>query len=111
MRSHTTVGDEIVTSLDFPWDIHSVVRYHHERYDGNGYPDGLSGEDIPLTARIVSIADAYDAITTERTYQRARTHEEAFRILENERGARFDPELVAQFKEAMEERCAEDKAA
>jgi putative nucleotidyltransferase with HDIG domain len=57
MQSHTTVGDEIVTELDFPWDIRPIVRNHHEHWDGSGYPDGLAGEEIPLTARILCIAE------------------------------------------------------
>jgi putative nucleotidyltransferase with HDIG domain len=57
MQSHTTVGDEIVTELDFPWDIRPIVRNHHEHWDGSGYPNGLAGEEIPLTARILCIAE------------------------------------------------------
>jgi PAS domain S-box-containing protein len=80
-----------------------VAYYHHERWDGKGYPFGLQGEEIPLTARIVAIADVFDALTTRRRYKRAYTHEEAFAVLAAERGKQFDPDLVDAFMEVEEE--------
>jgi response regulator RpfG family c-di-GMP phosphodiesterase len=80
-----------------------IAYYHHERWDGMGYPFGLQGEEIPLTARIVAIADVFDALTTRRRYKRAYTHEEAFAILVEERGKQFDPDLVDAFVEVAEE--------
>jgi len=74
-----------------------VAYYHHERWDGNGYPYGLKQEDIPLAARIVAIADVYDALTTERLYKRAFSHEEACSMILEERGKQFDPEIVDAF--------------
>ena len=80
-----------------------IAYYHHERWDGMGYPFGLQGEEIPLSARIVAIADVFDALTTRRRYKRAYTHEEAFAILVEERGKQFDPDLVDAFVEVAEE--------
>ncbi|HUP88778.1 MAG TPA: tetratricopeptide repeat protein, partial [Longimicrobiales bacterium] len=77
MQRHTVVGDQIVAELDFPWDIRPLVRSHHERWDGTGYPDNLAGEDIPFTARILCVADVYDALTTARSYRPALPREEA----------------------------------
>lgn len=104
MKSHTTVGDEIVAPLNFPWDIRPIVRNHHERWDGTGYPDGLSGTDIPLSARILCVADVYDALTTARSYRPALSHDEAMRIMERDSGSAFDPELFVLFKRLMENR-------
>jgi HD-GYP domain-containing protein (c-di-GMP phosphodiesterase class II) len=78
-----------------------MVAHHHEFYDGSGYPKGLSGTRIPLGARIVAIADAYDTITSERTYKKAHTPNEAFQELERCGGAQFDPELVGAFVSRM----------
>ena len=77
-----------------------VAYYHHERWDGGGYPAGLKGEEIPLSARIVAIADVYDALTTERRYKRAYSHEEAREVILMEKAKQFDPELVDAFVEA-----------
>jgi putative nucleotidyltransferase with HDIG domain len=98
MQSHTTVGDEIVSKLNFPWDIRPMVRNHHEKWDGTGYPDRLAGESIPRTARILCVADVYDALTTARSYRPALSQEEALRIMERDVGRIFDPELFAIFK-------------
>lgn len=80
-----------------------VAYYHHERWDGNGYPFGLKGEDIPLSARIVAIADVYDALTTERRYKRSYSHEEARDLIVQEKGKQFDPELVDAFLEVEDQ--------
>lgn len=104
MRSHTTVGDEIVAPLNFPWDIRPIVRNHHERWDGKGYPDGLRGTEIPLTARILCVADVYDTLTTARSYRPALSHAEAMRIMERDSGTAFDPEIFQLFRRLLEER-------
>ncbi|HUG41591.1 MAG TPA: HD domain-containing phosphohydrolase [Longimicrobiales bacterium] len=104
MKSHTTVGYDIVRDLKFPWDIAPLVRSHHERWDGKGYPDGLAGEDIPITARILGVADVYDALTTARSYRSALSHEEAIGIMERDSGTAFDPELFGLFRGLIEER-------
>lgn len=103
MKAHTTVGYDIVRDLKFPWDIAPLVRSHHERWDGGGYPDGLAGEEIPLTARILGVADVYDALTTARSYRGALSHEEAITIMERDSGA-FDPELFDRFRGLIDER-------
>lgn len=98
MRAHTTVGDQIVAELDFPYDLRPMVRSHHERWDGAGYPDGLSGEAIPLIARILCIADVFDALTTDRSYRSAFSQEEALAVMEAEAGKMIDPQLFEAFK-------------
>jgi putative nucleotidyltransferase with HDIG domain len=98
MKRHTIAGDEIVADLSFPWDIRPIVRSHHERWDGTGYPDRLSGEQIPLTARIICVADVFDALTTARSYRPALSRQEALRIMERDAGKIFDPELFNTFK-------------
>jgi HD-GYP domain-containing protein (c-di-GMP phosphodiesterase class II) len=98
VQRHTVHGDAIITALDFPGDVRSTVRSHHERWDGYGYPDGLSGDAIPLGARIVALADVYDALSTTRSYRPAYPREEALRIMDSEVGRTFDPELFALFR-------------
>ena len=78
-------------------EIVAAVRHHHEKFDGNGYPDGLKGEAIPLAARILAVADTYDAITTDRPYRQSCGREVALRILQSNAGTQFDPELVDVF--------------
>lgn len=87
--------------------IRDAILYHHERYDGNGYPSGLRGEEIPLSARIMAIADTYDAMTTNRVYQRKRTPEDALRIIEENAGTQFDPKIVDTFSKLMNEKMPE----
>lgn len=98
IERHTVAGDEMLSTIEFPWDIRPMVRSHHERWDGTGYPDGLCGEQIPRSARILRIADVFDALTTTRSYRQPLTHDEAFELMENDEGS-FDPELFAIFKE------------
>jgi putative nucleotidyltransferase with HDIG domain len=101
MRAHTIVGDQIVAELDFPYDLRPMVRSHHERWDGAGYPDGMSGEDIPLIARVLCIADVYDALTTDRSYRSAFAQDEALAIMEGEAGKMIDPKLFGVFKSVI----------
>lgn len=98
MRRHTTVGDQIVAEMDFPWDIRPIVRNHHERWDGTGYPDKLAGEDIPLTARILCVADVYDALTSARSYRPALSQDDALRIMQRDSGRLVDPQLFEIFR-------------
>ncbi len=99
MRSHTVLGEQLLGDVDL---LHGeglkVVRGHHERWDGSGYPDGLAGEDIPLAARVFSVADALDAITSDRPYRAARTWDEAAAEILRERGRQFDPDVVDAFR-------------
>jgi putative two-component system response regulator len=94
VRSHTVHGDEILGDCEGFETARRVARWHHENVDGSGYPDRLRGTEIPLEARIVRIADAFDAMTNDRPYSRARSAEDALDELDRYRGLQFDPELV-----------------
>jgi response regulator RpfG family c-di-GMP phosphodiesterase len=97
MREHPEIGGRICDPLASAVRFGPIIRHHHERWDGTGYPRGLAGEEIPLGARIVAIADAYDAITFGRPYRRARTHDQAVDELARCSGSQFDPALVPYF--------------
>jgi putative nucleotidyltransferase with HDIG domain len=97
IRRHPVIGDEILEELSFPAAVRPIVRNHHERWDGTGYPDGLRGEAIPLSARIVCIADIYDALTTESSYRPAYTSAESLEIMQAEAGKTVDPSLFRVF--------------
>ena len=93
MRQHPVLGEKIIAPIDFLQPVRQLVRHHHEWLDGSGYPDGLRGEDIPLGARILSAADTYDAVTSERPYQSAVSDEEAIQILIKLRERQLDPQV------------------
>jgi len=97
VKRHPLVGEEILAPLPRADQLLPAVRHHHERVDGAGYPDGLGGDQIPLFARIIAIADAFVAMTSDRPYRRRRTREEAIRILEQGAGKQWDAVLVDQF--------------
>jgi diguanylate cyclase (GGDEF)-like protein/putative nucleotidyltransferase with HDIG domain len=99
MKSHTTAGVEMLKDIEFPWDVRPIVESHHERWDGKGYPHGIAGTDIPLIARILTIADVYDALTSVRSYKRALTHQETMDILRGDVGTIFDPQVFEWFEE------------
>ena len=101
MERHPVAGVELVAGIDFPSDIRPMIRHHHEWWDGSGYPDKLAGEAIPLSARILCIADVYDALTTNRPYRLAYAHERAMEIMEADVGRLFDPALWPLFRECM----------
>lgn len=98
MKSHTTVGDSLCGNLRSLESVRPIIRHHHERYDGSGYPDGLEGDEIPLVAQIMGLVDVYDAVTTRRPYQGPHTAQEAIGILRDQaaRGWRR-PDLVEAF--------------
>ncbi|HEY6089689.1 MAG TPA: HD domain-containing phosphohydrolase [Gemmatimonadaceae bacterium] len=98
MKRHPEAGLELVAEIDFPGDIAAIIRNHHERWDGTGYPDGLAGEAIPLAARILCVADVYDALTTTRSYRAEMTHARAADIMRGSTG-QFDPHLLEMFLE------------
>jgi putative nucleotidyltransferase with HDIG domain len=102
LRRHPEIGANICGPLHVARDIAPIIRHHHERWDGSGYPDGLAGEEIPLGARIVALADAYDVIVRGRPYQQARSHPEAVAELLRCAGSQFDPVLVPLFIEETE---------
>lgn len=99
MKLHPGAGADILKELDFPYDVVPSVRSHHENWDGSGYPDGLRGELIPLWARIVCLADVYDALTSERSYKRGLTHSEAIEVMRRDVNRQFDPGLFPLFED------------
>jgi putative nucleotidyltransferase with HDIG domain len=100
IESHTVLGEALLSNIPFPWDIRPMIRSHHERWDGNGYPDGLIAEEIPITARILRCADVFDALTTQRSYRCPLSAEEAFAIMKADIGA-FDPNLLVVFESLL----------
>lgn len=108
MKTHTTVGKEIIEKAistveggSYLTEARNMAAYHHERWDGKGYPEGLAGEDIPLSARVMAVADVFDALTSKRIYKPAFPLEEALKIIEEGRGTQFDPMCVDVFLEAI----------
>ncbi len=97
MKRHAPIGAEILSSIDFPYPVVPIVRHHHENWDGTGYPDGLAGTDIPLGARILSVVDCYDALTSDRPYRSRMTDAQAIAILRERRGTMYDPMIVDAF--------------
>lgn len=97
MKTHTTKGGEILKDIDTIEGLNTGAKYHHERYDGKGYPNGLKGEEIPLIARIICIADAYDAMTSNRIYRKRLTNEIVMEEIRRCRGTQFDPEVTDAF--------------
>ncbi|MFP4657670.1 MAG: HD-GYP domain-containing protein, partial [Desulfonatronovibrionaceae bacterium] len=105
---HPLIGEKILKDLHFLGPVLKYVRYHHERVDGQGYPYGLRGSQIPLGARIISVTDCFDAVTTTRPYQKKRSPAEAFRILRETAGYALDKELVREFITEVQENGMED---
>ncbi len=103
MKLHTTIGAEILSSIDFPYPVVPIVRHHHENWDGTGYPDGLHGANIPIGARILSVVDCFDALTSDRPYRRRLSDVEALNILRTRRGSMYDPLVVDTFCNAYPE--------
>ena len=104
MKTHSTLGGDVLTVIDagiegqtFLTLAKEIAYYHHERWNGTGYPKGLSGENIPLSARIVALPDVYDALTSKRVYKKIISHEKARKIIINEKGKHFDPDVVDAF--------------
>lgn len=104
MKEHAVIGEQIIiaTELEGSDAAATVVRHHHERWSGRGYPDGLAGEEIPLCSRIISIADSYDAMAVTRSYHRARGHRQIMHILDQETGDKHDPQLMELFRAMIE---------
>lgn len=110
IQQHPAIGAEIVGRLDAYKPSVDVVRHHHERWDGSGYPDGLDGERIPLGSRIIAVADAFDAMTSDRVYRPALSPEVAFVELQKGRGSQFDPQIVDLFRLAHQTRANEQQS-
>jgi response regulator RpfG family c-di-GMP phosphodiesterase len=102
LKKHPEIGAGIIENMDFLSRTVPLVRHHHERWDGRGYPDGLAGEDIPLGARIIAVADTFDAMTTDRSYRKALHHETALSHMRGKSGEQFDPDVVDAFVELIE---------
>lgn len=102
IKQHPVIGYKILEEVDFLQKTKDIVRYHHERYDGCGYPDGLKGNEIPLESRIMAVADSFDAMTSERPYRGALSAEKALSIIAEESGRQFSPEVVDAFQKVME---------
>ena len=98
MKLHVDVGADILSSIDFPYPVVPIVRAHHENWDGTGYPRGLRGTEIPIGARILSVVDCYDALTSDRPYRAAMSDEEALAIVRARRGTMYDPAVVDMFE-------------
>ena len=101
VRRHATIGADILEKIDFPYPIAPLVRHHHERFDGAGYPDGLSGERIPFGSRVLAIAESYDAMTAQHSYRSPISREAALEIITMKAGTQFDPELARRFCSLM----------
>jgi putative nucleotidyltransferase with HDIG domain len=102
IKSHPEVGVQILEPMSLPWEIIPTIQQHHERYDGKGYPEGIKGEKIDLGARIMQVADAYDAITSDRSYRKASPRAKAVAEIKKFSGTQFDPKIVKVFTELLE---------
>jgi len=102
VKAHAGVGARIVEPLGMPGPVAETIRCHHERWDGRGYPDGLAGDEIPLAARVVQLADVFDAMTSDRPFRRARSREKAILEIRDCAGSQFDPDLAKEFVTLLE---------
>jgi diguanylate cyclase (GGDEF)-like protein len=102
MKLHASVGADILSAIDFPYPVVPIVRHHHENWDGTGYPDGLKGTEIPIGARILSVVDCFDALTSDRPYRPRLANDEAIKILIQRRGGMYDPLIVDTFIQVHE---------
>ena len=109
IKKHVHHSVKILEDIKQLYDVIEVIKYHHEYYDGNGYPFGKKGEDIPLGSRIIAIADAFDSMVSDRAYRQGLSHEEALRLIEEKAGSQFDPKLIDVFKSILPAASAEIK--
>jgi len=103
MKIHTVVGAQILERIDFPYPVVPTVRHHHERWDGLGYPDGLRGAEIPLTARVLAVVDCYDSMREDRPFRPGKARDEASALLRHDAGTRFDPQIIELFLKHLPE--------
>jgi putative nucleotidyltransferase with HDIG domain len=103
MKLHATIGADILSPIGFPFPVVPIVRHHHENWDGSGYPDGLKGPDIPIGARILSVVDCFDALTSDRPYRKALSTERAIQVVADRSGVMYDPAVVAAFLRIKDE--------
>ena len=104
METHAEKGEKIIAPLRTFKDLREIVRHHQEWYDGSGYPDGVKGDQISLSARILTVADVYDALTTTRPYRHAFPHDEALKMMRAESGTHFDPQVLNVFLDIIREK-------
>jgi putative nucleotidyltransferase with HDIG domain len=97
VKQHSTIGAEVLAAIAFPFPLTLIVRHHHENWDGTGYPDQLRGEAIPVGARVLSLVDCYDALTSDRPYRAALSHGSALAMIHERRGTMHDPAIVDAF--------------
>src|SRR5215210_6109631 len=102
MKSHAGIGGEVLSSIEYPYPVVPIVRHHHENWDGTGYPDHLTGTEIPIGARILAVVDCFDALTSDRPYRSKLTDADALAILEERRGLMYDPLVIDAFVEMQE---------
>jgi putative nucleotidyltransferase with HDIG domain len=102
MKVHAAVGADILKSIAFPYPVEPIVRHHHESWDGSGYPEGIKGQEIPLGARILSVVDCYDALTSDRPYRPRYTRQQAEQVLRERRGVMYDPWVVDEFLKILD---------
>ncbi len=107
MKEHAKLGADILSSINFPYPVVPIVRHHHENWDGNGYPDGLKGTEIPIGARILAVVDCFDALTSDRPYRPRMSDGDALAILVQRRGSMYDPLIVDTFAEKWEKLSSE----
>jgi len=110
VKKHVDHGVKILEDIKQLKDVVEIIKFHHEKFDGSGYPWGLKGDEIPLNARIIAIADAYDSISSNRSYRVGLEHEEVIKKIENQSGRQFDPKIVQAFKEVIPGALAQIKA-
>jgi HD-GYP domain-containing protein (c-di-GMP phosphodiesterase class II) len=103
IKAHPAIGEMMISHIKFLQPVRNVIRHHHERHDGRGYPDGIDGEEISTGARILAVADAYDAMTSDRPYRKALSSHDAFLELRRCSGSQFDPKCVDALGEILEE--------
>ena len=97
MKTHPTIGADILSTIEFPYPVEPIVRYHHEMWNGMGYPEGISGDAIPIGARVLAVVDCFDALTSDRPYRRALTRNQALAVIIERRGTYYDPRVVDTF--------------
>jgi len=102
IKRHPRIGVDIIRPIQFLHGLIPYILYHHERWDGKGYPNGLKGEDIPIGARIIALADVYQALTSDRPYRKAFSKEEAIKIIQEGAGTQFDPAIVNVFLKVLQ---------
>jgi putative nucleotidyltransferase with HDIG domain len=101
VKEHAAIGADLLAEVPFPGPLAALVRHHHENWDGSGYPDRKVGTEIPLGARMLALADCYDALTSHRPYRRALSHDSAIAMIHERRGSMFDPELTDAFLQVV----------